>query len=131
MSFSYSASSSPPSLLRSTAWRARSPGRRGSRGRDRSLRQLLDDDVPEINADVVALEPDVPLAPLEPGVLLELLLVIVEVRVHQFLPVQLHHHLAALADDPDGVPLPDRLVRLELRRLHVVDRPGVLVVGQL
>ena len=50
---------------------------------------------------------------------------------HQFHVVLHDRHLAPLADDLHRVPLTDRLVFRFLRRLHVVNAAGVLIVGQL
>src|SRR5437868_4211699 len=106
-------SSSPRPCFR----RLRLRGAREAASGDCTSLQFLDPHVAEIDADVVTLEPDVALLALQPGVLLVLLLVVVEIRVHQLLAVEFDQHLATLADDPDRVPLADRLVVLQLRRL--------------
>src|SRR5262249_27987212 len=93
--------------------------------------QVLQVDVAELDADVVALEAEVALLAQQAGMPFELVLVVVEVGIDEDGAVLLDEHLAALADDADAVPLADGVVLLQLRRLDVVDGAGVLIGGEL
>src|SRR4051812_39547808 len=73
--------------------------------------QRLEVDVAELDAQVVALEADVPLLAQDAGVALGVLLdVIVEVGVHEDGAILLDGDLPALGDDLDTIPFADLLV---------------------
>src|SRR4029453_5495055 len=102
--------------------------------------QLLDADVPKLDACAMPEEADVParvgdptraLRPGEVAVRLQHLLVrdVVEVGIDDGRAVQLHGDVAAVGGDLLGIPFAHRLLRPALGRDHAVD--GAVVLERL
>src|SRR5262249_33488570 len=93
---------------------------------DRQLSQRLDVEVAELDTAIVTLHSHVSLLAQQARMLFDVILVVIEVRIGDYLSIQFDRNLAAFRNNAYLVPLAGAFAGKFRWRDHAVNRSGVL-----